>query len=68
MKWLKHLSNTVQWTNILTLAAQAINILPAGIQGNKYVMIAQGILGVILPSVNGVGHKIVFGTPQDADK
>jgi hypothetical protein len=53
-KWL----HGIQWLNVLSVvgqvAAAAGNIFPA----NPYVLVANAILGAILPSVGGISHKI----------
>lgn len=65
------LMNGIQWVNVLTLIAQTANnasgLFP-GLVTNPYFILAQGILAAILPSLNGIGHKVAFGETQDPSK
>lgn len=67
---LKIVFKTVQWVNFLTLAAQVVNqagdIVPA-LKSSPWLLLAQGLIGVILPSVGGFAHKAAFGTSQDTE-
>jgi len=67
---LKNLFKAGQWLNFLTLLAQLLNqasdAFPA-LKTSPYVMLVQGIVGAILPSVGGFAHRVAFGTPQDPD-
>jgi len=51
----------VQWANVLLLGAQVLNdatqTFPV-LQSNKYVLIAQGVLAAVLPSLAGISHKV----------
>lgn len=66
VKKMKLLTQSIQWANILGFAAQFFQVLPPALQGNKYVIAAQGLIGILLPSLGGVGHQIVYGKPPDA--
>lgn len=50
-----------QWTNLALLGAQVLNsatgVYP-DLQMNRSVLIAQAILGALLPSLGGVSHKL----------
>ena len=58
---LKNLFNIAQLVNLLGFAAQFMAILPASLQDNKYVIVVQGIIAVLLPSLGGVGHTLAYG-------
>lgn len=60
---LKNWFNVAQIVNVLGFAAQFMAILPPSIQDNKYVILAQGLIAALLPSLGGVGHRIAYGKP-----
>ena len=63
--------NWLQRANILLAIAQGLSVASGafpGLAGNPYVLTAQAILGVLLPSVDGIGHKLVHGEHQDPAK
>lgn len=63
--------NWIQRANVLFVSAQMLNALTLNVpvlQTNKYVLGAQAILGILLPSVDGLGHKLVHGEAQDPSK
>jgi len=68
---LKSVVGGVQWINLLTLLAQLINdttnTFPS-LANNHWLLVAQGLIGVILPSVGGYAHQIIFNAPQDPKK
>jgi len=63
--------NWVQRANILLAIAQGLNVatgaFPA-LVANPYVLVAQAVLGVLLPSVDGAGHRLAYGESQDPAK
>ena len=67
---LKVVFKTVQWANFLTLAAQLLNqagdVVPA-LKASPWLLLVQGLVGALLPSVGGFAHKVAYGTPQDPD-
>jgi hypothetical protein len=68
---LKTVVSGVQWVNVITLLAQLLNVLTNAFpqyQSSPWVLVIQGIIGAVLPSVGGIGHQLVFKTPQDAGK
>lgn len=63
---LKNLFNVAQLVNLLGFASQFLGILPESLQGNKYVIVTQGVLGILLPSLGGIGHTIAYGRKPEA--
>lgn len=65
-KWVNH----IQWVNVLTMIALGINnvanVVPA-LAAHPGILVAQGILAAVLPSLNGVGHTAAFGESQNPD-
>lgn len=58
------LSNGFTVVNVLGILAQILGFLPQ----SKYVLIAQAIIQALLPSLGGVGHKLIFSESQNPDK
>jgi hypothetical protein len=65
---LKKVVGGVQWFNLLTLVAQLLNDFTnafPSLQTAQWVIVLQGLIGVILPSVGGIAHQVIFKAPQD---
>ena len=64
---LKKLFAAGQWVNFLTLAAQLLNqatdAFPA-LKASPWVLLVQGLIGAILPSVGGLAHRAAFAEAQ----
>ena len=60
-KWLVNGLHAVNWTVLLGGLQGAF---PPDIVQNKWFLLAQMILATVLPSIGGVGHKVMFGTNQ----
>ena len=54
--------NVTHGVNVAVLGAQILNALPP----KPWVMVAQAVLGALLPSLGGVGHAVVFGGRQQS--
>jgi hypothetical protein len=57
-----------QWLNLAALVAQLLNMatntFPA-LAGNHWILALQTLLGIFLPSVGGVAHKMAYGEVQN---
>jgi hypothetical protein len=44
----------IQWVNVLAVLAQVVHVLPS----SPAVLVANAILGAVLPSLGGISHVI----------
>jgi hypothetical protein len=58
---------TAQWGNIILLVAGILNQVTQtypDLAQNKWILIVQALIGIVLPSLGGIGHKLAFSEAQ----
>jgi len=61
----------IQWANFASLILQSLNnamVIFPDLTSNKWVLIFQAAVGILLPSIGGLGHQLAYGEPQDPAK
>ena len=59
----KWLINGAHGANLVGLGAQILQFVPQ----KPWVMVLQAAISAFLPSLGGIGHKMVFGNNQDPE-
>ena len=62
---MKKIVNSIHWANIAGLAYNVFTALQSGASKQQIIIMAiQGVAGMLMPSLHGIGHKVAFGTDQ----
>jgi hypothetical protein len=55
---LRKILNGIQWLNVLSMAAQMAAALSGVFPASVPILATNAVLGVLLPSLGGVSHKV----------